>query len=225
MPVFKAVDKDFFKKWSPKMAYVLGFFAADGYITVNRRGGQFWGIQIADKVLLLKIRKAVGAEHKIGRRKKSDNESTIYRLQIGSIEMCDDLRRLGFKERKTKSLAVPVVPNNYFADFTRGYFDGDGNVWVGYVHKKRITKLLAIRTVFTSCSKNFLEILRQGLECRGVGNGVLAKGKGSYYRLTYSIHGSLKLFNFMYNPNSDVSNNIFLNRKKKIFEKYVKMRS
>jgi len=41
MPVFKSINKDFFKKWSLDMVYVLGFFAADGYITVNKRGDNF----------------------------------------------------------------------------------------------------------------------------------------------------------------------------------------
>lgn len=44
MPVYKRVNKDFFKKWSNEMAYVLGFFAADGNMIVNKRGGQFWSI-------------------------------------------------------------------------------------------------------------------------------------------------------------------------------------
>ena len=61
----KKVNKDFFKKWSSNMAYVLGFFSADGYITVNRRGGQFWCIQITDKKLLEQIKKAIESEHKI----------------------------------------------------------------------------------------------------------------------------------------------------------------
>ena len=56
MPVFKSVNKDFFKKWSRDMAYVLGFFAADGYITVNKRGGQFWCIDIRDKDIIERIK-------------------------------------------------------------------------------------------------------------------------------------------------------------------------
>ena len=115
MPVYKSVNKDFFKIWTREMAYVLGFFSADGYITINKRGGQFWCIQITDKKLLERIKKAIKSEHKISARPRSRNESALYRLQIGSIEMCNDLRKLGFSERKTKSLAVPNVPDKYFA--------------------------------------------------------------------------------------------------------------
>ena len=205
------------------MAYVLGFFAADGYITVNKRGGQFWCIQITDKKLLESIKRSIQAEHKISVRLRHGKEKTLYRLQIGSIEMCDDLRRLGFMERKTKNLAIKYVPTEYFSDFVRGYFDGDGNVWMGYIHKDRIKQLLAIRVVFTSCSEKFLDNLKDQLEASGIGNGVLNKEKGNYYRLVYSIHGSLKLYDFMYNRK--VQNCLYLERKKKVFEKYIKMRA
>lgn len=224
VPVYKKVNKDFFKNWSSDMAYVLGFFSADGYITVNKRGGQFWCIQITDKKLLEQIKKTVGSEHKISTRIGTGNERILYRLQIGSIEMCDDLRKLGLRERKTKSLVVPNVPDEYFADFVRGYFDGDGSVWVGLIHKKRITKLLVIRVILTSCSKGFLEILKSRLEQNQIISGVLRREKENYCRLTYSVHGSLKLYEFMYNHKVKDFGCLCLNRKKKIFEKYKKMR-
>ncbi len=150
MSTAKKVNKDFFKKWTESSAYVIGFFAADGYITVNKRGGEFWSIHINDKELLESIKKAIESEHTIGVRSKKGSTIKSYRLQIGSIEMCNDLRKLGFFERKTKSLVVPHVPSKYLSHFARGYFDGDGHVWMGQVHKGRNTKSLAIQTVFTS---------------------------------------------------------------------------
>lgn len=206
------------------MAYILGFFAADGYITVNRRGGQFWSIQIKDKRLLEEIKKTVQSEHAITVRPGNGNKSTQYRLQIGSKEMCQDLRKLGFHERKTYNLTLPKVPAKYFSDFTRGYFDGDGNVWSGYVHKERAIPLLVIRSVFTSCSIYFLQTLKDKLENVGIKKGVVSKGTGNYYRLTYSIHGSLKLYDFMYNHEVKKKQKLSLFRKKTVFGKFVKMR-
>ncbi len=209
------------------MAYVLGFFAADGYITVNKRGGQFWCIQITDKELLENIKKVIKADHKISiRLPKKSSESILYRLQIGSIEMCDDLRKLGFSERKTKSLVVPNIPNKYFSSFVRGYFDGDGNVWSGFIHKDRKNSTLTIQVVFTSCSCDFLDKIREGLQMFNIERGILRQGKkkkGNYYRLTYSVLNSLKLYDFMYN---DIGTSmLFLKRKKDVFEKYKKLRS
>ena len=225
MPIPRAIDKDFFKKWSPEMAYVLGFFAADGYMTLNCRGGHFWNIQITDRDILEGIKKAIKSEHKISTRTRKGNEQIIYRLQIGSKEMCNDLLKLGFTPNKTKSLSVPHVPKKYFAHFVRGYFDGDGNVWIGYVHKDRETKLRTIRTVFTSCSRTFLEAMQEQLEGFGIHKGVLSKGRGNYYRLTYSVANSLKLSDFMYNHKVPVPEGLFLLRKKERFEEFIKMRS
>jgi len=217
----KLINKDFFKKWSPDMAYVLGFFAADGYITVNRRKGQFWSIQIADRELLDEIKKAVKSEHKIGiRLAKKISESNKYRLQIGSIEMCDDLRKLGYDERKTKSLAIPNIPHKYFSDFVRGYFDGDGNVWVGNMHKDRKISRDAILVMFTSCSKNFLIELQNRLTLLSMPGGcIYSSKKKDFSRLQYSTLNSLKLYNFMYNRLG--SSKLFLKRKKDVFERYI----
>ncbi|MDD3531377.1 MAG: LAGLIDADG family homing endonuclease [Candidatus Pacebacteria bacterium] len=224
MPVFKRVNKDFFKKWAPEMAYVLGFFAADGYITLNKRSAHFWCIQITDKLLLEAIKEAVGSEHAISVRKRSGNENTIYRLQIGSKEMCDDLRHLGMKERKTKSMTIPHVPEKYFSHFVRGYFDGDGNVWVGRVKKRNGASNLAIITMFTSCSFEFLERLHLRLAKSDVKGGSIYKAKQGYARLQLSVNDSLKLYDLMYNQPASSIGSLFLERKKRVFEKYILLR-
>lgn len=222
--MYRKVNKDFFKKWTHSMAYVLGFFSADGYITVNKRGGQFWCIQITDKKLLVSIRKAIGSEHKISVRKVKDNEKVLYRLQIGSIEMCNDLRRLGFFENKTKNMVIPNITKKYLSDFVRGYFDGDGNVWVGYVHKERKTSSLVIFIAFTSCSNKFLEQLHIKLKSIGLIGGTLYKPKNKdFCRLQFSTGDTLKLYNFMYNGYVQ-GNGLFLKRKKSVFEKYIRLR-
>ncbi len=221
MPAPKEVNYDFFKKWTPDMAYVLGFFAADGYLTLNRRGGQFWCIQITDKDLLQSIRAVLQSKHKISER--LGRGKPLYRLQIGSVEMCSDLRRLGFKERKADSMSIPNVPQKYLPHFTRGYFDGDGNIWTGLIHKKRRTSTRVLFTAFTSCSIAFLDQLKVKLAevCTG---GCVYKSKRNYARLQYSSQDSLKLYGFMYNHGVNLSNMLFLDRKRKVFERYVKMR-
>jgi intein-encoded DNA endonuclease-like protein len=204
---------------------VLGFFAADGYLTKNKRGGCFWSIQITDLDLLNKIRDTVGSNHKIGVRFPKNNEKILYRLQIGSKEMCDDLNSLGFTTGKTYSMAVPNIPAIFLRDFVRGYFDGDGNVWIGFIHKDRLKTTLSVRVTFTSCSKSFLRDLRRRLRLHMIVNGVFSKGKGNFYRLIYSVKDSLKLYDFMYNHLIYQNSDLFLERKKIIFEKYIKMRS
>ena len=145
-------------------------------------------------------------------------------MQIGSFERCNDLRKLGFRENKTKSLTVPHVPKKYFSSFVRGYFDGDGHVWAGLMNKKRVVPTKAIITVFTSCSLIFLKKLQRRLAESGINGGVIRTADKNYSRLTYSIKSSLKLYDFMYNKSVLEKTTLFLKRKKIVFEKYKKLR-
>jgi hypothetical protein len=222
MPVYKSVNKKFFKTWTPDMAYVLGFFAADGTITVTKRGGQYWSIQITDKELIEGIRSVIESTHAISVRQMRVNEQPLYRLQIGSREMCDDLRALGFSERKAKSMGLPLVPEEYLADFIRGYFDGDGNVWVGKNNTQRVSSVDTILSVFTSSSNGFLLGLQECLRMRGLGGGSLYSINNSCHRLSLSVSDSLKLYEIMYNTKA--SESLYLQRKKDVFEQFSAMR-
>jgi len=206
------------------MAYVLGFFAADGSMIRNNRGAHFIEFHIGDLDILRKIRSILNSNHKISKlTKKSNRYNSIlesYRLQIGSKEIFCDLTELGFSAKKTYRLVVPEMPANCFSGFVRGYFDGDGSVWTGLIHKERQTKHLSIITVFTSGCGPFLDNLRSGLARNGI-IGKVRCDKG-FYRLSYSILGSIKLAEFMY---KDCQNGLFLKRKKTIFDKYIHHRN
>jgi intein-encoded DNA endonuclease-like protein len=223
MPIYKKINKDFFKVWSHDMAYVLGFFAADGYITHNKRGALFWGIQITDKELLFIMRDILGSDHTINIRIRSGNENTLYRLQIGSKEMVEDLAQLGFFARKTNNIQIPVMHKKYLPDFIRGYFDGDGNVWSGYMNKNREKWTKTILVAFTSNSEDFLVSLHDHLKSNGIKGGSvrMIKNKKSY-RLTLSTTDSLKIFKIMYTRDTPLQ----LLRKKVVFERFIEnMRS
>src|SRR5690606_18581380 len=131
--------------------------------------------------------KTIDSNHKIGKRKKIGTQKNLYRLQIGSIEMCNDLRSLGLFENKTKNMVVPNIPKKYFNSFTRGYFDGDGNVWSGYIHKERKLKTRVIFVAFTSCSSMFLNELKNKLKIVGLKGGSIYKPKNkNFSRLQFS---------------------------------------
>jgi len=81
MPVHKNKNEDFFKKWTPEMAYVLGFFAADGNMTKNKRGAHFIEFQSTDKEILDKIKRTLNSNLNIGEyQPKRENHSKRYRL-------------------------------------------------------------------------------------------------------------------------------------------------
>lgn len=215
----KFFDINFFKDIeNPNVLYVLGFFTADGSLVQNKRGGCYFAIQSKDKQIILEIKKVMKSEHKISNRKDKRTSSIFYRLQIGSKEIYKDLVNLGFSGNKTKNLPILKINKESFFHFVRGYFDGDGNIWFGVVHKKRKINHKNILLAFTSASFDFLNFLSLSLnKILGV-RGSLFKGKTNYYRLQYSKKDALKIYFFMYNSNVPF---ICLNRKKKAFEKAI----
>jgi len=224
MPIYKIKNENFFKKWTPEMAYVLGFFAADGNMLKNKRGAYFIEFQSTDKEIIYKIRKVLKTNLAIGEyQSKHKNHNKRYRLQIGSKEMFNDLLKLGLTPNKSLTLKMPKVPDRYFSHFTRGYFDGDGNATIArYKNSKRHNKMrVTILSGFTCGSKKFLEGLFIKLrELTNISGGTLYYHSGGY-RLFFSVKDSLVLYKFMY---ANTTNNLFLSRKKEIFEKYFKIR-
>jgi len=216
MPVVKSYNKDFFKTWSSDMAYILGFLYADGSIVETKRGTHFVALYIADEDILLAMRVCFGSDHKISKR--SAATGSVYRIQIGSSEWFDDLGRLGLLPNKTKRMLVPVVPKKFFGDFIRGYFDGDGNVWSGFIHKDRRNPTLVLQVSFTSGSKDFLCSLRTDLQKHGVvGGGIYEPKKGNFARLIFSSTDALIIQKIMYNA----EHKLFLKRKKAVFDKFI----
>jgi intein-encoded DNA endonuclease-like protein len=218
VPIFKNKNEDFFKKWSPEMAYVLGFFAADGCMIKNKRGAHFIEFHIVDKNLLIRIRKALNSNHKIATRKIKDGWKSAHHLQIGSKEIFNDLLFLGMTPNKSNSLIFPNIKEEYLSHFIRGYFDGDGNVFLGK-RSDRINRNWILQSGFTSGSKEFIKELKIKLKKFANIAGSTQHYSSGAYRLCFSIKDSLKLYEFMYSSNES----LFLPRKKRIFEKYIKM--
>lgn len=201
------------------MAYVLGFFTADGCMIKNNRGAHFIEFHITDKDLLIKIKKLIGSDNKISTRKRNAKWKAAYRLQIGSKCMFGDLLNLGMTPRKSNTIKMPKIPSKYFHHFVRGYFDGDGNVYANQYQRLGRAKLSStLLAGFTSGSKKLLSGLHQGLKKMAyLSGGTLFISNGAWH-LYYSVTDSCKLYDFMYNTRSV----LFLKRKRKVFEKYLK---
>jgi LAGLIDADG-like domain len=159
----KRVNEDYFKKWSPQMAYVLGFIYADGAVEDCRESSRTCYVSIAnnDHHLLEQIRTEMSSDHEIYHIKKrlmriggkSYTCKDSYCLRIGNKIMYQDLINLGLCPRKSLIIELPEVPNQYFEYFLRGYFDGDGCINIEKVKKNRMN------IIFTSGSRIFLEQL------------------------------------------------------------------
>lgn len=220
MPILKTFDKNFFKQWSADMAYILGFMYADGNMVKSKRGTHFVAVYTSDRKLLFEIRKKLRSDHKISDKRSATG--VCYRLQIGSFELFEDLGRLGLVVNKTKRMLVPNMPKNYVHDFIRGYFDGDGNIWTGVMHKERKVPSAVLFAALTSCSHEFLASIKTALQSLGIVGGSLFRSRvKNFSRLQFGTADSLKLYEIMYNDDTSLE----LKRKRKIFEKFVRLRA
>ncbi|MBU0758742.1 MAG: hypothetical protein KKC66_00125 [Candidatus Omnitrophica bacterium] len=211
------INVDFFKSWSEEMAYVLGYFSADGGMFINSGGSKYIQFVSTDYSLLEKVKKAMDSKHKIYLKRKGNKIwKDCYLLEIGSKEIYNDLLNLGLLPKKAKRLKLPQVPKQYFNHFIRGYFDGDGCISYGFYKKKgRSKKGFKCTTYFISSSKEFLKGVSKKLKIyAGIGSGSISKHTGAY-DLTYSKNDTLSLFNYMYN---NIGSDLFLERKYKKFQ-------
>lgn len=122
-------DLSFFKSWSPEMAYVLGYFTADGCLREYKRKvvPTHYSLNFSskDRDLLEQVAPLLG-DAPI--RKTSPQGNTIWYLDVPSRELGRDLLALGLRPRKSLTLKKVTVDSAYFWHFLRGYMDGDGTV-------------------------------------------------------------------------------------------------
>lgn len=205
------VNHDFFKKWSRDMAYVLGFWYADGCII----GNKFFITQHKkEKPLIKKILKAMGANYPL-----NSNHNTYF-FAISSRTIVESIKKIGGTERKSLTIKFPHVPKKYLPDFIRGLWDGDGCV------DKKFYKASIV-----SGSKRFIKELHRVLKTNIPGikgkikiviikkgtiffNKAVMKKDGIYYYLCFETNETKKLRDFMYQKNC----NIMMKRKYKLFK-------
>ncbi len=117
---------------------------------------------------------------------------------------------------KSKVIKLPKVPDEYFGDFLRGYFDGDGNVVSCYFRKKGRVKSSRVFSVrFTSGSMAILSGIQVHLMDSSCTGSLFFSGHA--WRLNYGRQDSGRIYHLMYR-NVVRHNLLYLERKYKIFQ-------
>ncbi len=195
------INQDYFKTWSRNMAYMFGFWCADGCMY----NGRVFDITVQnkDKYIIKQFAKELGYEGPI----LDYVDRQACRINFSCYVIYNDLKALGGEECKSKTIKFPNVPKEYLSDFIRGYFDGDGSVYD--VQGGRIN------SAFTCASMNFLNSLWNLLKTEAGIEG------GSYdhtsYTLKFGKKDSIKLAQFIYKDNPE----LFLLRKREKFNKFL----
>lgn len=218
------VDENFFNSWNNDMAYVLGFFYADGSMeNASYLRGKYIRFYNTEITIIKNIKKLLHSEHKIKLLAGDIYRKKSYLLRIGSHKLYDSLVKFGLYPNKSLTIKLPQIPQKYFGDFVRGYFDGDGCIYLEFGRGKKKQKIIKkLTTIFTSGSKVFLEELRGRINkaCQINRNSVYNSHRS--FQLRYNTQESLKIFDLIYH---DKSSRLYLKRKRDIFEKYLKIKN
>lgn len=180
-------------QWSPKFAYAIGLIAADGCLS---KDGRHIDLTSTDKAQVILFRKCLGLTCKVG-KKYSSSGNLAYHAQFGDVLFYRFLQGIGLTPAKSKTLSRIQVPDEYFIDFLRGYFDGDGSTTSYY--DPIFPKSFRFYMSFTSASPIFVDWLKSEVErILGVKGYISLNRNNPYVQLKYAKNAARMLSGFMY---------------------------
>jgi hypothetical protein len=214
-------NENFFKEWSPEMAYVLGLIYTDGNLHIRKaKSGYELGILSfaqKDKELVEKFLALMDCDATIRFKERKILKNTVagelYYFNIGNNDIANDLIRLGVTPNKSLNMKFPEIPDIYLRHFVRGFFDGDGSVYLEHGKSIRV-KLLSGSKVFVKSLNNLL--VNEGLSNRFI-NGGTPSSPNAYFIRYNTDQDVLQFYMFIYN---NISEEMYYLRKKKIFDNY-----
>lgn len=123
-------------------------------------------------------------------------------MEFGSILFYNWLLSIGLTPRKSHTIGPLTIPNQYYADFIRGLFDGDGTLY--YYKDIRWKRSLSVYLEISSASHTFICWLQNNLRrLYGIEGSVRDLGKDRVYLLRFAKLETLQLLSIMYaNPHS-----------------------
>jgi hypothetical protein len=208
-------------------AYWLGFFFADGCITINKKGDNKQYLQYKIQLTSIDVEVIENFSKVIGysNSKISVYKDKYYYLHLTSKKMFDDLSALKCTERKSLTLTFPNIDQIYISHFIRGYFDGDGSISTRDQNVKFKNHIAIYKNAnINFCGTlEFLTELKFKLPFLSNSNLKIEKDKRkstNCYNLRFSGYKRVKLFyDYIY------TNSLFLFRKNEKFKQFFKERA
>lgn len=141
--------------WSPHFSYAVGLIVADGCLS---KDGRHIDLTSKDRAQILLFKKCLGLTVKVG-DKYSSNGNLAYHAQFSDVLFYRFLLSIGLTPAKSKTISRVQIPEEYFPDFLRGYFDGDGSTTSYY--DPLFPKSFRFYMSFTSASPAYFDWLRE----------------------------------------------------------------
>ena len=189
------VNDDYFVNQNDKMAYFLGFLMADGNVSSTDNKIQIC-LSEEDADFLEIFYNEIGGSP-IAHYTQNNGKQKICRWQCLSSKIKKDLIYYDVIPRKTGFAKIPTnLKKDFYPDFIRGYFDGDGCIW--------IEKNGAVGFSITSHNKEILEQIIEYFKENDIPE-VKIKTDNRYninYSFKYRKKASEKIYNLLYYNNT-----------------------
>jgi hypothetical protein len=185
--------------WSSKLAYAIGLIATDGNLSKDGRHVVFVS---KDLQLIKTFKNCLGLTNKICEKKSGFVPTNrAYFVQFGDVNFYRFLLRIGLTPAKSKTLKALKIPRQYFFDFLRGSFDGDGSLYAYW--DKRWASSYLFYLSFISASRAHLLWLQRIIQGHIKVKGHMSKNiYSSVYQLKYAKTEAKTIFLRMYHsPN------------------------
>lgn len=131
-------------------AYWLGFMYADG--SIKKRN--YVQLALIDEQPLRAFKAALKADHPITKEKNNRShfnrrDDTLFFLRIGSSRLANALVEKGCLLKKADRVfpTARQVPNSLIRHFVRGFFDGDGTLYISTT-KNKVYGAIAVHPLF-----------------------------------------------------------------------------
>lgn len=183
--------------WSPVFAYAIGLLVTDGSLSKDGRHICFTS---KDLELIEHFQRSLNIDCSISKKASGSQELKKYFvIQIGDVKFYKFLLSIGLMPNKTKIIKDIQIPDQYFFDFLRGHFDGDGSFYSYWDPRWRSSYMFY--TVFVSASKDHILWLQQKifyfLRIKG---HITKSASNSCYQLKYAKKESVIMLKRLYYP-------------------------
>lgn len=201
-----------YSRWSSELAYSVGLIATDGNLSID---GRHIDLTSKDVEQLNNLMSCLDIRPNISLKSSGFSDKKYSRIQFSNVGYYRWLQSIGLTPHKSHSIGKLLIPSEWFFDFLRGSFDGDGCIYSYW--DKRWKSSFMFYLVFVSASRTHLDWVNTTInELLGFSGRV--NRSGTVYRLAFAKKHSISIIRKMYNNNC-----ICLSRKKEKVEQILRI--
>lgn len=185
-------------EWSANFAYAIGLIVADGCLYND---GRHMSLTSKDREQAEHFKMCLGIDVKIGFKANGISKEKKYcHVQFGDVMFYKFLISIGITPAKSRTIGVVVIPDEFFFDYLRGCFDGDGTFYSYWDPRWKSSHMYYLE--FISASRVHIDWLQTMLfQKSAVVGHITGNEKASVFQLKYAKREALEIIKKMYyNP-------------------------